>query len=558
MKISGLFLAAALASQAAPPPAQTGTGVIRGRVVRAGTAEAIDDAQIFLNRGGTTAGGAAPGPARAGTTRSDMEGNFEFRDLAPGRYTVTAQRKGYSGPFTGSPDPSVSVTVSNGVTAEAVVSMTATGVIRGRVRDASGAFPSNVAVDAIEIAYRNGLPYLMSVASRRTDDRGEYRLYGLPPGDYYVAATPKPLSPIAVLAGGGHSAKTFFPSAVDVTRATRITIHGGEEIADIDIGIQMPQTYKISGTVSTTLAPAGPRPDAQGAFAVIQDNQSRTFSLALVSRDPNQPQDERNGSSAISVDVGAAGPFEIPNVLPGSYDLLAFFGTGEAPAIARTVVDIRNSDVSGLALTIRQGFEVRGKISIDGRAPAGNAPRLAFEPTDSLKRVGVAIPANIESDGSFSFPQMPEGRFRIAAARVPPDLYVEDMRQGNVSVFDTGFEIRGRNPEPVQVLLKSGAASLEGMLQDAAGKPLIGGVVALVPVSRRENPALYYTAVSDSTGSVTIRGIAPGPYRLFSWDYMPAGAVYNALFLQKYEEKGIPLTFDAGAKLTEKITAIPR
>src|SRR5262245_17070695 len=97
MKILGWFLAATLAFQAAPP-VQTGTGVIRGRVLRAASVEGIDDALVFLNRGATTAGAAA-GQLRAGTTTSDRQGNFEFRDLAPGRYTVTVQRRGYSGPF---------------------------------------------------------------------------------------------------------------------------------------------------------------------------------------------------------------------------------------------------------------------------------------------------------------------------------------------------------------------------------------------------------------------------------------------------------------------------
>jgi hypothetical protein len=550
------WLIAVLALQAPVPPPQSGTGVIRGRVLRAGGG-AVDDAQVFLNRGTTTAGPGA-GALRVATARSDREGSFEFRDLAPGRYTVTVQRTGYSGPFMNSPDPSVSVTVANGQTSDAVVTMTPTGVIRGRVRDASGAFLSNIPVDAIEVAFRNSLPYLMPVVSKATDDRGEYRLYGLPPGDYYIAATPRPPSAIAARAGGDRSAKTFFPGAVDVTRATRITLHAGEEIANIDIGLQTPQTYKVSGTVSTTIAPAGPRPDAQGAFAVIQQTQNARINMLLVSRDPTQPQDERNGSSGIVVPATSAGPFEIANVLPGSYDLLALFGenTGE-PAIARTVVDIRNQDVGGLSLTIRPGFEVKGKIVVDGTAPAANTVRLAFEPADALRRLGVAAPANIAADGSFSSLQLPEGRFRVIA-RIPPDLYLEDIKQGGVSIFDSGFEIRGRNPDLIEVALKSGAASFDGTIQDNAGKPLIGGSVALVPVSRRENPSLYYSVSSDSAGSFAIRGITPGDYKLFSWDYMPPGAASNAAFLEKYEEKAIGISFTPGAKVTQKVTAIPR
>ena len=219
MRIFGLLVALVLALQAPPPPAQAGTGVIRGRVVRAGDSGPIDDAQVFLNRGptpATAAGARGAGPGAGGprvtTATSDREGSFEFRELAPGRYTVSVQRTGYSGLFMNSPDPSVSVMVSNGQTTDAVVTMTPTGVIRGRVRDAAGAFLSNIPVDAIEIAFRNSLPYLMPVVSKTTDDRGEYRLYGLPPGDYYIAATPRPLSAIAARAGGTAARKRSIPA----------------------------------------------------------------------------------------------------------------------------------------------------------------------------------------------------------------------------------------------------------------------------------------------------------------------------------------------------------
>jgi hypothetical protein len=192
-------------------------------------------------------------------------------------------------------------------------------------------------------------------------------------------------------------------------------------------------------------------------------------------------------------------------------------------------------------MTIRAGFVITGSATIDGAAPRQGAVRMAFMPADGLRRIGIAIPLSIEADGSFTMPGAPDGRFRLSVAP-GPDLYVDE----------------GRNPEPLQVLIKSGAGSLEGTVQDASGRLLGGGVVALVPATRRENDALYYSARSDSSGSFNIRGIAPGDYKLFSWDVMPPGAHYNAAFLEKYEERGIPLTIAAGGKLTSKVTAIPR
>lgn len=567
MSIFGLSLIAVVALQAAPQQAlpQTGTGVIHGRVLQAGGTQPIDDAAIALITG-TVAG---PGPGQRGggpgqavpprVAVSDREGNFEFRDLPPGRYTAVAQRRGFSGPSIDSPDPSVSVAVANGQTVRAEIFMTPTGVVRGRVRDASGQFAPNVQVEALVIAYRTGLPYLMPAITKTSDDRGEYRLYGIPPGDYYIGATPRPPSAIAARAGGDRSVKTFYPNAFDISRATKITIHGGEDIQNIDIAIQTPQMFKISGTVSTTVPVAAPPQTAQGAFAVIQQNQNATVLLILSSRDLIKPDGGNSGGTSVSVTGTAPGPFEIPNVLPGSYDLVAVFNVNSAaPAIARVVVDIRNQDVGGLVMTIRPGAVITGSATIDGSAPRPGSVRMALAPADALRRVGVAMPANFAADGSFTIPGAPDGRLRLSVDPLGPDLYVDDMRQGGVSIFDSGFEIRGRNPDPIQVLIKSGAGSLEGTVQDASGKLLTNAVVALVPVTRRENDARYYSSRSDSTGSFSIRGIAPGDYKLFSWDVMPPGAHYNAAFLEKYEERGIPMTIAASAKVTSKVTAIPR
>jgi Carboxypeptidase regulatory-like domain/Polysaccharide lyase family 4, domain II len=564
MRIFGWFIAAVLALQAPPQQPQTGTGAIQGRVLRVGGTEPIAEAQVFLNRGNTPTGGG--GGQRGGGAGSqtvsvitDDNGGFVFNDLAPGRYTVTAQHKRYSGPFINSPDPSAGVTVANGQTVEALITMTPTSVIRGRIRDVAGQFASNVQVEALVISYMNGLPFLMPAISKASDDRGEYRLYGLPPGDYYVGATPRPPSAIAALAGGDRSVKTFYPNEFDISRATKITMHGGEEIQNIDIAIQTPQMFKISGTVSSTVPVAAPPPTAQGAFAVIQQNQNATIQLILNSRDTTRPEGGNSGGTSVSVTAASAGPFEIANVLPGSYDLIALFnGNADVPAIARAVVDIRNQDVGGLVMTIRAGVQLRGSITVDGSAPRAGSVRMALTPADALKRLGAAMPADIAADGSFTIQGCPDGYFRLSVAPLGGDLYVDDIRQGGSSIYDAGFEIRGRNPDPIQVIIKSGAGTFDGTVQDASGKPLIGGTVALAPATRRQNDALYYVSRGDSSGTFAIRGIVPGEYKVFAWDVMPPGAYTNAAFLEKYEDHAIAVTIALGGKVTSKVTVLPR
>ena len=568
MMILGSIVAAVLALQAPPQtPPQTGTGVIQGRVLRVGGTEPIADAQVFLYRGTTSMGGGGGqrggGPRGAGASVvsaiTDDAGGFVFKDLAPGRYTLTAQHRRFSGPFISSPDPTVGVAVANGQTTEAMIAMTPTSVIRGRVRDSSGQFASNVQVEALVISYTNGLPFLMPTIVKASDDRGEYRLYGIPPGDYYIGATPRPPSAIAAMAGGDRSAKTFFPNAIDISQATKVTIHGGEDIQNVDIAIQTPQTYKISGTVSSTVPVAAARPSAQGVFAVIQQNQNATVQLVLNSRDTTRPEGGNSGGTSSSISAASpSGPFEIANVLPGSYDLVAILnGNSDAPSIARTVVDVRNQDVGGILMTIRPSFQAKGVVTVDGGAPKPNVVRMALTPADALRRLGVALPADIAADGSFNIQGCPDGAFRLSVAPMGGDLYVEDMRQGGSSIYDTGFEIRGRNPDSIQVIVKSGAGTYDGTLQDASGKAVTGGIVALVPATRRQNDALYFMGRSDSTGAFSIRGIAPGDYKMFAWDVMPPGANTNAAFLEKYEERGIAVTIAPSAKVTSKVTTVP-
>src|SRR5262249_46039772 len=127
------------------------------------------------------------------------------------------------------------------------------------------------------------------------------------------------------------------------------------------------------------------------------------------------------------------------------------------------------------------------------------------------------VPAN--ADGTFSIIAVPAGRFRVQAGPgLAPDLYLADVLQG-ASVFDTGFDVGLQSPNPIRVVFKSGAARVEGTVQDARGKATPNATAVLVPPpDRRDNRGLFRTVTSDSSGRFTIRNVAPGEYKLFAWE----------------------------------------
>ena len=157
-------------------------------------------------------------------------------------------------------------------------------------------------------------------------------------------------------------------------------------------------------------------------------------------------------------------------------------------------------------------------------------------------------------------PAVGTGHFRVAVANsLPPNVYVQDVRQGALSVFDSGLDITGDAPAPLQILLSGNAATVQGTVQDVRRKAIPGAMVVLAPLERRRNNrALYKTAIADSDGNYVLRGVAPGDYKIFAWEKLSDdGSWFNSHFLGAYEEQGRIVHTSAGGNLTTSITAIP-
>ena len=173
MNVVCIVLIALLAGPAlAQPPA---TGSIQGFVPRAGTNEPLSKATVDI-RGDDS----STPPLHTRTTESD--GRFLIPDIRPGRYRVVVNRPGYVRRTLG-------VAVFGGQTENVQAALTQTAAIFGRVYGSNGDPIGNVDVAALRPSYMDGQRILTPVQIVRTNDRGEYRLFWLAPGRYYVSAT---------------------------------------------------------------------------------------------------------------------------------------------------------------------------------------------------------------------------------------------------------------------------------------------------------------------------------------------------------------------------------
>ena len=498
------------------------------------------------------------------TTTTDRDGAFMFKDVAPGSYTVRVQKEGFFGKPEGGvnqPTAAIDVRVSSKETANANLSMVAGAIVGGRIYDANGQLMSNANVQIFTVVYAFGHALLAPLVSKVTDDRGEYRLFWVPPGDYYLAVTERPAAPTPGVPSGTSAVKSFYPGVTDIGQAIRVSIRGGEDLGGMDIRIRSARAFKVSGQVSSLIPPPAPQLGAPGVNAAV---------LMLVNRDETTPDDAAPRQVGTVPLLPSTGQFEISNVLPGSYELFARVtdpaaqvAGGQPLAWGRARFDVRDSDVFNISIIVPPSVEVRGTASAGGEKIPPSV-RVTLLPADaSMKipayRLVMTRSALVTPDETFSIPAVPEGTFRIAGvAGLGPDLYLADVRQGAMTVFDSGFSVSTRSNDPVQVLIASGAGTVEGVVWESPQKGFSGATVALIPeASRRGNIALYLAASSDASGRFVIRGVPPGSYKLFAWESIPAFAYQNAAFLAKHEDRGRVVHIGQKGTVNVELNVIP-
>lgn len=411
-----LLLAAALVLQ--PPVAQQ-TGSIQGVIVRAGSSDPVAKATVALEGGGVT--------GQSTTTESD--GRFFFRNLPPDAFQVKVWRDGfapaeYGQRWTGG--PGVPIRMSPGQQVSGVqVPLTASASISGRVSDSTGKPLANAQVQALKSRFHGELRVLLPIQQIRTTDTGEFRLYGLPAGRYYVnvivpggagnsqilinssgrtdsaALYSSSSQPRSVLGQSGITGTTpstggpntidcgpiYFPSTPYIQDAAPIDLRPGAEFKGVNLQMMPVRKYTVCGVVRNlppptqrqTGARGNPPPPpspAAGAQPFVANDpcgtgntnigQNSAGAVQLVPLDVELRAALNASGNRYSGNVDAVtGQFAIRNVLPGRYDLSTFINS----MVAGTTVDVRDRDVENATLILQGGSPLPTRITVDGQAP---------------------------------------------------------------------------------------------------------------------------------------------------------------------------------------------
>jgi hypothetical protein len=557
MKLLVITVLFSVGLQSPAPQQQNVKSRIEGIVVRAGTTEPLAKARITL----VPAAGSGPGPGTQSnqkTVTTDKNGRFVLNEVETGQYRLAAARNGYARQEYGQRSlarPGIVLNVSAGQNmTNVVIALQPAGTVTGRITNEAGDPLAGIDVSLLRPTYNfTGTQTLTPFAMVRTDDLGEYRLYWVTPGRYYISAS----------SSGGIMTRfpnfnevlddnygtLYYPGTPDASRATTLDIQPGSEITRIDFLMTQQTTYTVKGRLLD--GRTGQRP--RNASVFITPRQP-TGAMGIASRGPNYN--------------AANGTFELQNVLPGNYWVRAsgFDDPSGAPLAGRIAgqlaVDVSGADVENLTLTLLAGISIPGRLAVEGVSALTTIEnfdriRVFATPTVIGSMFAPAQPQNLKADGTFVLQGVFAGEYRISLLGLPPTYYIKDARLGTKDILEAGFSIAGSEAEPLQILLSPNAGHIDGNVTDERGGAARGVQAVLIPERDRDRRDLYKTATTDQNGHFSMQGVAPAAYKLFAWEELESFAYFDADLLRRYELQGKPIVVSESSKLAAEIKLIP-
>lgn len=469
-----------------------------------------------------------PSPPAA---KTDATGRFRITGVAAGQYIVGALAPGYvtdgkQGPVQGFGLQGKIVYLTAGETVENVeLALKRGSVVTGRITDSNGEPVAETTVRLSRVL-GNGLsgppPQTVNGNMYRTDDRGVYRIYGLPAGKYKVSVG---ISTRERYFNAQNSRtflpETFHPDTTDESMARVIELEDGQEATDVDIKAAAAQrAYEISGRVvdAATGKPLAGLGIAYGTYS----KEGRLL-----------------GGGSGNWRSNANGEFHIIGVLPGKFGVLLENREGKSELYSEpTPVEVTDSDVTGVEVRAQPGASISGTVIIEGTSDPAVLAKRALTRLDILANpfsiYGQAQNTRVNADGSFSFRGVPAGKFRFSAFFLQPKISLLRIERNGTPLADSSLDLRsGDQITGVRIVFGYGNAVVRGQIKIVGGT-LPEGVrltanlrqinnssvtnqsapVAVILGQPNNSSAINQSAPIDDRGQFIVRDLIPGTYEL--------------------------------------------
>lgn len=559
--------------QMLPPgrQAKTGTGRVRGRVVAADSGSVLRRAQVRIS--GPDIGSKA--------ALTDAQGRYEFRDLPAGRFNLSVSKAGFVPmqygqlrPFeTGKPIDLAEAQAMD----KADVALPRGSVLAGRIVDEFGEVVADADVRAMRMQFQNGKRRLVpSGRNATTNDLGQFRIYGLPPGEYYVSASLRNMSTMMTeMLGGGAGgptgsnqntgyASTYYPGTPNPAEAQRVAVAVGQELASVDIQLQPVRLAKLTGS-----AVASDGKPMANAMVILMPKMTDAIMMMP------------GGTSRTNND----GQFTISGVTPGEYSLqvqsmgAVFSAAGNAMTFAVAMRDgaggaqaalpqmqrefavanvtVAGEDISGMVVVGTRGAKAAGTITYEGGTKPEGATGLRITAPSVDVDAGPMVSfggSNVQETGAFEIEGLMGPRV-FRAANLPKGWFLKRVSVNGEDITDRGMEFKpGEEVTGIEIALTNRSTALTGAVTDSRGQPLKDYTVVIFPEDETKwaLPMNRWTASArpDQEGRFRFSNLPPGAYNAIAVEYVASGEWADPEWLARAAKAATRVTLDEGSTKT--------
>jgi protocatechuate 3,4-dioxygenase beta subunit len=446
--------------------------------------------------------------------KTDAEGRFRLSNVAPGRYQIMPFAPVYvvQGMSDNWPPGKLLTLLAGEEVSDIDFRVERGGVITGRVTDAEGnpivaEFVSVASADNDTQPLRRG-PF--DQRDQMTDDRGVYRIYGLPAGNYRVSVGQSDERGAITYGRRKVYRRTFYPEATEAAQARLVEVKPGSEATGIDITLgRAVKTYRASGrfVFDETGQPA---PNIVFGYGTLD------------------PTGQRISSTGGGLATNARGEFQTEGLTPGRYAVFAQQQQDATDFYSDIVsFEVADADVTGVVVRLKRGVSVSGIITIEGLSDRAAATRLLsqvrlfgfVESSRQLSAPNFLRPPSIAPDGSFRLGGLRPGKLRImASAEGTKGLTLSQVELNGANVTGGVDITEGVQLTGLRVRMTYGSAVLRGQVNFINGMlPPNARVMAFarrVGATSVEGMGGNHQVSTDARGLYIIEGLAAGEYEI--------------------------------------------
>jgi protocatechuate 3,4-dioxygenase beta subunit len=491
---------------------------------------------------------------------TDRDGRYEFTRVAAGRYGVTPSKDGYvfvaENPFSGGRG----LEIVDGEDADRTdFALSRGSVISGRITDEFGEPVAGITVQAARYQFRpSGQRQLIMGSSGNyfmpaaTNDLGEFRIFGLRPGSYFVSARPDSSNAVGISpTGSGLTGvdsndgltTTFYPGTANVSDAQVV-----------QVGLMQ------NATASFTLVPAR----MSRVSGTVLDSQGRPLTSARVELRSTTGVVGAWTSGTTTAFLSSAGRFTLANVAPGDYMLHVRpnqtpVASGQQPALNEYValpLSITGEDVD-LALTSTPGISVSGRVIFEGGSNIAQPNlRISAAPEEDARN---ALSYNgpdggqVGADGQFHIPSV-YGKVVFRTSGLPVTVMLKSVTLGDVDITDTPFDATKASDDVtnLRVVLVDKQGRISGYARNERGEIQYNYRLVTYPANPKPgNVTVRYqhNTSPNVKGQFNIGRMPPGEYVGLAVKGVHPGEEWDPELRKRVEQLGKRFTLKEGEEL---------